>query len=283
MSFMNNAKTAMLMALLGAMFVGIGFIISDGKSMTIPLMFLIFAIIMNVGMYFFSDKLVIMSTGAKKADTVKYAKLHEMVERISKKADIPKPEVYVVNRQDPNAFATGRGPGHAVVAVHTGLLDVLSDNEVEGVLAHEIAHVKNRDILVSTIAAVFATTISYLAYMLLWMDSSRRSWIGIAGSILVMILAPIAAAIIQMAISRAREYGADAGGAKYSNPLYLASALEKIGGIAQAYPQQEGNKSMAHIYIANPFGGKEAFGFLSNLFSTHPPMQERVKRLREMA
>lgn len=272
MSFINTAKTGMLMALLGAVLVGMGFMLGDSSTAFI---FLIFAIIMNVGMYFFSDKLVIMSTGAKKADPVKYAKLHDMVERISQRAGIPKPRVYVINRKDPNAFATGRGPGHAVVAVHTGLLEALNDNEVEGVLAHEIAHVKNRDILISTIAAVFATAISYLAWMFLFMDSERRSWVGIVGSILVMILAPIAAMLIQMAISRTREYGADAGGAKYSNSLYLASALEKISGNYQVQPQKKGNRSMAHMYISNPFGGS-----MKGLLSTHPPMEERVKRLR---
>ena len=275
MSFINTTKTAMLMALLGAVLVGMGFMIGKG-SLSVAFIFLILAVLMNVGMYFFSDKLVIMTTGAKKADPVVYVKLHAMVERLSKKAGIPKPEVYIVNRHDPNAFATGRDPGHAVVAVHTGLLEVLSDSEVEGVLAHEIAHVKNRDILISTIAAVFATMISYLAYMLVWADSDRRSWIGIAGSILVMILAPIAAMLIQMAISRTREYGADAGGAEYSNPLYLASALEKISGNYRAHPQEEGNKSMAHMYISNPFEAES----IGNLFSTHPPMKERVKRLR---
>ena len=275
MSFMNNAKTAMLMAVLGAVLVGMGFMLSRG-SLAVATIFLIFAIIMNVAVYFFSDKIVIASTGAKKADPVIYAKLHAMVERISRNAGIPKPEVYIVNRRDPNAFATGRDPGHAVVAVHTGLLEILNDNEVEGVLAHEIAHVKNRDILISTIAAVFATAISYLAYMFIFMDPQRRSWIGIAGGILVMILAPIAAAMIQMAISRAREYEADAGGAKYSNPLYLASALEKISGNYRVHPVREGNESMAHMYIANPFSAEG----LGSLFSTHPPMKERVRRLR---
>jgi len=272
---MNTAKTGMLMALLGAILVGMGFMLGSGDP-SFAFIFLIIAIILNVGIYFFSDKLVIASTGAKKADPVIYAKLHAMVDRISKKAGIPKPGVYVINRRDPNAFATGRGPGHAVVAVHTGLLEILNDNEVEGVLAHEIAHVKNRDILISTIAAVFATAISYLAWMFLFFDSGRRSWVGIVGSILVMILAPVAAMLIQMAISRTREYGADAGGAKYSNPLYLASALEKISGNYQVHPQREGNKSMAHMYISNPFGGDN----IKSLFSTHPPMKERVKRLR---
>ena len=273
MSFMNTAKTGMLMALLGAVLVGMGFMLGGSGYASI---FLIFAIIMNVGVYFFSDKIVIASTRAKKADPIRYAKLHAMVERLSRNAGIPKPKVYIVERRDPNAFATGRDPKHAVVAVHTGLLEVLNENEVEGVLAHEIAHVKNRDILVSTIAAVFATAISYLAWMFIFMDPGRRGWLGIVGSILVMILAPMAAMLIQMAISRTREYGADAGGAKYSNPLYLASALEKISGNYQVNPQREGNKSMSHMYIANPFGGDN----IKSLFSTHPPMKERVKRLR---
>ncbi|ODS39728.1 MAG: hypothetical protein A7315_10620 [Candidatus Altiarchaeales archaeon WOR_SM1_79] len=281
----NYIKTAMLMALMGAVLIGIFALAgwwsgsgSTGAIIGFATLGFIIAIAMNFIMYWFSDKMVIRATHAKPADPVKYRRLHEMVERLSNNARIPKPDVYVVNRRDPNAFATGRGPGHAVVAVHTGLLDMMSDQEVEGVLAHEITHVKNRDILISTIAAVFAMLISY-SYILFWIVSDRRGMLGLAGMLIAMIAAPIIAALIQMAISRTREYAADAGGAEISNPLHLASALEKLGGITVQYPERSGEseKAMSHMYISNPFGGS-----VKSLFSTHPPMEERVRRLRAM-
>lgn len=277
----NYVKTAMLMALMGIVLVGIfalaGWSSGDTEMIVVYATFgLIIAIAVNFFMYWYSDKMVIKATHAVKADPVKYKRLHEMVERLAVNAKIPKPEVYIVNRADPNAFATGRGPGHAVVAVHTGLLNVLNDQEVEGVLAHEITHVKNRDILISTIAAVFAMIISY-SYLLFWFMSGRRGMLGLAGMLIAMIAAPLIAALIRMAISRTREYAADAGGAKLSNPLGLASALEKISGTVRRYPHGEGEKAMSHMYISNPFGRG------SDLFSTHPRTEERVRRLRKMS
>jgi len=269
----NSFKTAILLSALTALILIVGQLLGGHQGLIIAFAF---ALIMNGGSYWFSDKIVLSLYRARELKYEDAPDLHRIVESLSNQAGIPKPRVYLIPSQNPNAFATGRNPDHAVVAVTEGILRLLNTEELEGVLAHELSHVKNRDILVSTIAAVFATAISYLAWMFIFMDPGRRGWLGIVGSILVMILAPMAAMLIQMAISRTREYGADAGGAKYSNPLYLASALEKISGNYQVNPQREGNKSMSHMYIANPFGGDN----IKSLFSTHPPMKERVKRLR---
>ncbi len=273
MSFMNNVKTTALMALLiGVMVVAFGFV--GGRSFAI--MGLFFGIVMNVGVFWYSDKVVLKMTRAHEVGREQAPELHAIVERVSSKAGIPKPRVYVIEDPSLNAFATGRGPGHAAVACHTGLLEALTNEEIEGVLAHEVSHIKNRDTLVSTVAAVIAGTLSYLSYALWFGDSRDRSPIL---AIAAAILAPIAGILIQMAISRTREYGADAAGARIADPRYLASALEKIQQGANYRPKRDGNPATAHMYIINPFT-KVNFG---SLFSTHPPTQERIRRLREMA
>lgn len=275
MSYMNGVKTASLMALLIALLMGI--CVSIG-GMGFAVVGLIIGVVMNLGVYWYSDKLVLKMTRAIPADPVRYRKLHEMVDRLANKADIPKPELYIINDSNPNAFATGRGPGHAAIAVHTGLLHSLNDQEVEGVLGHELIHVKNRDTLISTIAAVIAGAISYMALMLMWFGDDSRSGYGWITAILAMLLAPIAAALIQMAISRSREYSADRGGAQISNPLWLASALGKIERSVDINPKRRGNQAMEQMYIINPFRGMK----FSSWFSTHPPTKDRIKRLQTM-
>jgi len=237
---------------------------------------LIVGAVINFGVYWFSDKIVLSMTKAKEADRMQYPQLYEIVERLSRKAGMPAPRVYVIQDSSLNAFATGRGPGHAAVVVHIGLLQVLSPEEIEGVIGHELTHIKRRDILISTVAAVMAGTLTYLQYALFFGGDDRRDRGGLA--LLAMILAPIAGMLIQMAISRTREYGADAGGAQLSNPSHLASALRKIDASVRRSPMRGGNPATAHMYIMNPFSGVDVF----SLFSTHPPVEERIRRLGGM-
>jgi len=283
----SGLKTAVLMAALTALFVVIGGVIGGTTGMVIAL---IFALVMNAGAYWFSDKMVLRMYKAQPVDRDSAPRLVATVEDLAGRAGLPMPAVYIINESSPNAFATGRNPDHAAVAVTSGLLDLLSEREVRGVLAHELAHVKHRDILISTIAATVAGAISALANMAQFMllfgarpgdDEEGGSPLGIVGVILVMILAPIAASLIQMAISRAREYGADSGGAEISgDPEALASALEKLASGASRQPMAsaESHPSTAQMMIVNPLSGKD----LMQLFATHPPMEERIRRLRAM-
>jgi heat shock protein HtpX len=251
----------------------------------------IFAVIMNVGSYWFSDKIVLRMTGAKPADTNQHRELINIVENLSITAGLPMPKVYIVNDPAPNAFATGRDPEHAVVAVTTGLLQILSKTELEGVLAHELSHVGNRDMLVMTVAVVLAGFIAILA------DIFMRSMLFGGGNndrgkhpiflilaIVGIILAPIAAQLIKLAVSRKREYLADASGALLTRyPEGLASALEKIS--AYARPMQKASTATAHLFIADPFGheGKKSFSQkIGGLFQTHPPAEDRIRILRGM-
>lgn len=277
----NGIRTAALLGLLSGFFVVCGTLLAGPDG---ALAALFFAALMNVFAYFFSDKIVLMMYGAKEISEPDNPRLHRIVEGLAKKAGIPKPKVYMINQESPNAFATGRGPGHAAVAVTKGIMRILPDNEIEAVLAHEIAHIKNRDILISSIAATIAGAISWLAsmsrYALIFGGSrdDRRGGNNLIGLLFMMILAPIIAMVIKLAISRTREYGADYTGAMISgNPEALASALEKISGIAQAHPMS-GNGATAHMFIVNPFSAQ---GMMS-LLSTHPPVEERVARLRGM-
>ncbi|MFA9459258.1 zinc metalloprotease HtpX [Thiohalorhabdus methylotrophus] len=283
----SGLKTAVLMAGLTALFVVVGGVIGGTTGMVIAL---IFALVMNAGAYWFSDKMVLRMYKAQPVDANSAPKLVGTVEELAGRAGLPMPAVYIINESSPNAFATGRNPQHAAVAVTSGLLDLLSEREVRGVLAHELAHVKNRDILISTIAATVAGAISALANMAQFMllfggqpgdDEEGGNPLGIVGVILVMILAPIAASLIQMAISRAREYGADKGGAEISgDPEALASALEKLAYGASRRPMSsaESHPTTAQMMIVNPLSGKD----LMQLFSTHPPMDDRIQRLRAL-
>lgn len=247
---------------------------------------IIIALIMNVGSYWYSDKLVLSMTGAHEADPSQYRDLHNIVENLAITAGLPKPRVFVMDDASPNAFATGRDPEHAVVAVTTGILAILDRSELEGVIAHELSHIGNRDMLVSTVAVVLVGFVSIIADMFMrmsaWGGGDRDNKAGTALFVLgivVAILAPIAASLIQLAISRKREFLADASGALLTRyPDALASALQKISTHAQ--PMVRANTATAHLFIANPFGGKEGgVSWFAKMFMTHPPVEERVQAL----
>ena len=277
----NKLKTTVLMASLMGVVLLVGGIIGGKSGLTIAL---IIAITMNFFSYFYSHKLVLAMYRAQPLSKSKAPKIHQMIERISKKANLPKPKLYLIPSEAPNAFATGRNPENAVVAVTNGILKLLSKEELEGVLAHEMGHVKNRDILISTIAATLASVITYMAFMARFAmffgggrDSEGNS--NILELILLAILAPIAAMIIQFAISRSREFMADEASAKFTNqPKYLISALQKIESYSKQIPMRFGNKSTASLFIVNPFSGKS----MMNFFSTHPSTQDRIKRLESL-
>lgn len=264
-----------MLGLLTGILLAIGFFWAGLTGMTF---FLILAFAVNFISYWYSDKIVLSMYRAKPISKSDEPRLHEIVENLTKEAKIPKPKVYLINHPNPNAFATGRSPKHAAVAVTSGLLKSLEWDEIEGVLSHELAHVKSRDTLTSTVAATVAGAIAWMAHIAWWsmfMGGGRR---GSPILFPLVILAPIAAMLIQLAISRSREYVADKTGSLISRkPLSLASALEKISESVKHHPMQ-GNEACSHLFIVNPFKGG-----LVGLFSTHPPMTERVKRLKEMA
>lgn len=278
---MNTLKTMLLMVTLTLMLVAVGAVIGGKTGMTFAL---IFAFGINFITYWFSDKIVLKMYGAKEVTEREAPELYQMVRRLAQKAQLPMPRVYIIDQDQPNAFATGRNPSHGAVAVTTGIMRILSREELEGVIGHELAHIKNRDILVSTIAAAIAGAISYLAQMAQWAmifgggrDDEEGGSNPIA-AIVMMIVGPIAALLVQMAISRAREYGADEGGAKIAgNPLYLASALNKLHMASQNIPMNA-NPATSHMFIVNPLSG----GSLLRLFSTHPPIESRIARLKAM-
>jgi heat shock protein HtpX len=277
----NWVKTAMLMAAITALFVVIGGMIGGSKGMMLAL---IVALAMNFFSYWFSDKLVLKMYNAQEVDEASAPQFYRMVRELATRAQLPMPKVYLIDENAPNAFATGRNPEHAAVAATTGILRVLSERELRGVMAHELAHVKHRDILISTVSATMAGAISALANFAMFFggrDSDGRRSNPIA-SIAVAMLAPLAGALIQMAISRAREFEADRGGAQISgDPQALASALEKIHAYAAGvpFPTAEQHPATAQMMIMNPLTG----GGISKLFSTHPATEERVARLMEMA
>ena len=277
----NWFKTALLMAGIMALFGAIGAYIGGAQGM---LLALVLGGAMNFFSYWFSDKMVLKMYNAKEVDEFSAPQFYNMVRELAQKAQMPMPKVYIIDEAQPNAFATGRNPENAAVAATTGILRMLSAREIRGVMAHELAHVKNRDILISTISATMAGAISMLANFAMFFggrDSEGRPANPVV-SILVMILAPLAATVIQMAISRAREYEADRGGAEISgDPNALADALEKISAYARGIPMAtaEAHPETAQMMIMNPLSG----GGLRGLFSTHPPSEERVARLRAMA
>jgi heat shock protein HtpX len=279
----NVFKTALLLAVLTMMLVLLGGALGGRQGMVVAFLF---AVVMNFGSYWFSDKIVLAMYGAQPISEAQAPRLHAVVRRLALKAQIPMPPVYVIPADTPNAFATGRNPEHAAVAVTEGIMSILDDEELEGVLAHELSHVKNRDVLISTIAATLAGAITMLAHMAQWAamfgggrsDDEERGGNPIA-LILMAVLAPIAALLVQLAVSRAREYQADATGARLAGqPWGLASALEKLQAAQQAAPLAA-NPATAHLFIVNPLSGQS----LMNLFSTHPPLEERIARLRAMA
>lgn len=264
---MSHAKTAVLLGLLTAIFLAVGFFFAGLAGATIGL---IIAVVLNFFSYWYSGKIVLKIYRAKKSDN---QKLNETISRLAKKAGIPKPKAYIIPTDLLNAFATGRSPKHAAVAVTTGLINRLSDSETEGVLAHEIAHIKNRDTLTGTVAATIAGALTWLAYIF-YFGSDNRNAISF---LLLFILAPLSASIIRMAISRSREYAADRYGAEISHPECLASALERIEESVKSV-RIRGNAATSHMFIVNPFRGDSFI----NLFSTHPPTEKRVAALRSM-
>jgi len=277
----NLLKTAVLMAAITALFMAIGSLLGGRQGMMLAL---VIALGMNFFSYWFSDALVLKMYNAKQVDETSAPQFYRMIQELAHNAQLPMPKVYLIEEDAPNAFATGRNPEHAAVAATTGILRVLTERELRGVMAHELAHVRHRDILISTISATMAGAISMLANFAMFFggrDSEGRSTNPLVG-ILVMILAPIAASLIQMAISRAREFEADRGGAEISgDPRALASALQKIHRVAQGIPLEtaERHPETAQMMIMNPLSG----GGLRGMFSTHPSTEERVERLLTMA
>ncbi|MCG2739911.1 MAG: zinc metalloprotease HtpX [Syntrophaceae bacterium] len=280
---MNTIKTGLLLGALTGLLMLIGGWFGGQQGVVIAF---IFAMVMNFGSYWFSDKIVLRMYKAQAVSENEAPELYAMVKNLSLKAALPMPRVYIIPGDTPNAFATGRNEQHAVVAVTEGILRILGRDELEGVIAHELTHIRNRDILIGSIAATLAGAIVMLANMAQWaalfggarQDDDEGGGSSIVGLILMAVLAPIAATIIQMAISRSREYLADAGGAKISGKPYgLAGALEKLSRASQTMPM-EANPSTAHMFIVNPLTGRS----LRNIFSTHPPIEERIARLRSM-
>ena len=275
----NQMRTTILLAVMTAIIVWVGQILGGRQGMFIAL---IFAAGMNFFSYWFSDKIVLRMYRAQEVTPQQSPELYEIVETLTRRANLPMPKIFIIPQQAPNAFATGRNPKHAVVAVTEGLLRIMDRDEIMGVLAHELGHVKNRDILIGSIAATMAGAIMMLASMARWSaifggigQDDERGGSGI-GLIIMSLLAPFAAMLIQMAISRSREYLADATGANFAgNPEGLADALEKLGAYSGKIPMNA-NPSTAHMFISNPLSGQR----LMRLFSTHPPMEERIARLR---
>ncbi len=277
----NYLKTAALLGLLTGLIVLCGGALGGRSGAVIAL---VLAAVMNLGAYWFSDKIVLAMYHAQPVSPSEAPRLHAIVERLVARAGIPMPRIFVIPERSPNAFATGRNPQHAALAVTAGLLDMMTDDELEGVIGHELGHVRNRDILISSIAATIAGAITMLAQMARWgaifggfggRDDREGGAGGVLGLLFMAILAPIAAVLIQMAISRSREYAADATGAEFAgNPYGLAHALEKLGKASQRIPM-DANPVTSHMFIVMPFSGRA----MLNLFSTHPPIEERIRRL----
>jgi heat shock protein HtpX len=264
------------MATLGGLLVAIGAIVGGARG---ALGFLVFALLINFFAYWFSDKIALASARAKPISEQEAPGLYAMVRELTTRAGLPMPRLYVIPSDQPNAFATGRSPKHAAVAVTSGITKLLSEDELRGVISHELGHVRNRDILTQSVASAIGTAITWIAYMLLWFGGEDdTSPLAIVAQLGLVLLAPIAATLIQLAISRQREFSADATGAQISgNPEALASALLRLEAGAQAIPMQVSHATEC-LYIVKPFSG----GGIASLFSTHPPIEERVRRLRQM-
>lgn len=282
----SQFKTFFLLALLSGLVLFLGRFFGGSAGLFIAG---IIALVMNVGSYWFSDKIVLAAYKAREASKEDAPMLHRIVEELAREASIPKPRVCVIPEDSPNAFATGRDPQHAVVAVTQGLLRLLSPEELRGVVAHEIGHIANRDILVQTVASVLATVVMYLANILQWTaifgggrdrEGEGGGPMGAVAGIVLAMLAPIAASLIQFAISRSREYLADAAGARFSgSPRSLASALGKLDAYTRQIPMRNATPATENMFVVNPFAGR---GGVTSLFTTHPPIQERIARLQQM-
>lgn len=277
---MNSLKTVFLMTLMMVLFLIVGGALGGETGLIIAF---VFSLALNFGSYWFSDKIVLKMYRAKEVTREQNPRLYDTVAKLADQAQLPMPKVYIADNPTPNAFATGRNPDNGAVAVTTGILRILNQQELEGVLAHELAHIKNRDILISTIAATLVGTITFIARMAGWamLFGGRDEDSGSAvSSLVLLILSPIVAMLIQMAISRSREYMADAGGAEIcGQPLALAGALNKLQSANKQIPMRNAETSSAHMFIVNPFSGKS----MMKMFSTHPPVEERIKRLQEIA
>lgn len=275
---MRMLRTTALMAFMIVLFALVGQAIGGTGGMTIAL---VFALGMNAFSYWFSDTIVLKMHGAQEVSRADAPELYDMVDRLRRRADLPMPRVCIIPQDQPNAFATGRNPENGVVAVTRGIMRALSREELEGVIAHELAHIKNRDILISSIAATMAAAITLLARFGFFFGGGRERG-GLIGALLMMILAPLAAMLIQMAISRSREYAADRDGAQIAqNPMGLARALQRLESAAQRQPMRGGSEATSHLFIVNPFSG--GMRGLKSLFSTHPSTEDRVARLNELA
>ncbi|MCX7943991.1 MAG: zinc metalloprotease HtpX [Deltaproteobacteria bacterium] len=279
----NSIKTVLLLGLMSGIILFLGQVAGGKEGLVISLGI---AVLMNFIAYWFSDKIVLFSSGAQQVSPTDAPKLHSIVEQLAYSANIPKPRVYIIDTPMPNAFATGRNPKHSAVAVTTGLMDLLDEHELRGVIAHELAHIKNRDILISTVAATLAAAITVFVRIIAWgfmaagssRDNDRGGGANAVLGLLMIIIAPLLALIIQMWISRTREYQADESGAKIAGtPHGLASALAKIAGFSKRLPISP-NPATAHMYIYSPLSGES----ILSIFSTHPPVEERIKRLRAM-
>jgi heat shock protein HtpX len=277
---MNTFRTGLLLAGLTGLFLAIGYLMGGQGGMVLAFLF---AAGTNLFAYWNADKMVLSMQGARQVDRATAPEYYDIVASLAERASLPMPKVYIMDNPQPNAFATGRNPENAAVAATTGLLQTLSRSEIAGVMAHELAHIKNRDTLVMTLTATLAGAISMLAnFGLLFGGRDRNSPLGPLGGIVLIILAPLAAMIVQLAVSRTREYEADRGGAEISGePLSLASALHKISRVAERVPNEaaEANPAMAHLFIVNPLSGQR----MDNLFSSHPATENRVAELQKMA
>lgn len=287
MSGFNTIKTTLLLTTLTVLLVLIGQGVGGTGGMVLAF---VMAIVMNGGAYWFSDKLALSMSGAREVTAAEAPQLHSMVAELAQRAELPMPRVYLIDSEAPNAFATGRNPAHGAVAVTSGIMRLLDRDELAGVIAHELAHIKNRDTLISAIAATVAGAVTMIANMAQWAmifggfggsdeEEGEGGLGGLVGGLFMIILAPIAATLVQLAISRTREYGADAVGARIAgDPIALASALRKLESWSTRLPMAV-NPAAAHMYIVNPLSGSS----LAGLFSTHPPTQERIARLEQMA
>ncbi|MCP5433037.1 MAG: zinc metalloprotease HtpX [Alphaproteobacteria bacterium] len=276
---MSYARTAILLAAMTGLFLAIGWLLGGTGGALIALAV---AVALNAFTYWNSDKMVLRLYGAREIDPGSASELGRIVAQLAQNAGLPMPRLYIIENPQPNAFATGRDPEHAAVAVTSGLLGVLTPQELSGVLAHELAHVKNRDTLTMTVTATIAGAVSMLANFAFLLGNNRNNPLGFVGVVLVMVLAPLAAALVQMAISRTREYEADRIGAEIcGRPLWLASALDKISGAAGIIDNApaENNPATAHLFIVNPLHGRK----VDNLFATHPATENRIARLQAMA
>lgn len=277
-----TAKTMLLMGVMTGLLAALGYLFLGGLAGLI--LFVGLAAVFNIGAYWFSDKLALRMAGAREVTPEEAPRLHRIVDEVTSMTSLPKPKVYIVDNPSPNAFATGRNPKHAVVAATSGIMNLLDDRELKGVIAHELGHVGNRDILIGSIAAILAGAITWITTSMMWgmFLGGRRNNENALLSLLAIILMPIAASIVQMTISRTREYEADRTGAKTTHdPEALADALAKLEQGTALRPMQV-NPAQAHMYIVNPLAGLKGQSF-SGLFSTHPPIEERIARLRQMA